>query len=47
MRSNMAKDETMFEESRSFMERKQDDIAQLSKEIENLQHKNFTINIKA
>jgi len=31
MRSNLAKEEAMFEDSRMYMEKKQDDISQLSR----------------
>jgi len=41
MRTNLVRDETMFGESKSFMERKQQEINDLSRECENLSHKNF------
>lgn len=47
MRSNLVRDETMFSESKHYIERKQNDIQGLNRECENLSHKNFQINIKA
>ena len=47
MRSNLIRDETMFSESKTFIERKQSEIQDLNRECENLTHKNFQTNIKA
>jgi myosin-crossreactive antigen len=47
MRSNLIRDETMFSESKTFIERKQSEIQDLNRECENLTHKNFHTNIKA
>lgn len=47
MRSNIIQDETMFNESRAFVERKQDEIQTLNREIEGLRIKNSQINLRA
>ena len=41
MRSNLVRDETMFSESKLFIERKQEEIQELSRACEQLSHKNF------
>jgi len=47
MRSNLIRDETMFSESKVFIERKQEDIQALSRACEQLSHKNFQTNLRA
>ena len=47
IKSNIARDESMFGESKSYIERKQTDIEELNRDCENLSHKNFQINQKA
>lgn len=44
VKSNIARDEAMFGESKSYIERKQTEIEELNRDCENLSHKNFQIN---
>jgi predicted nucleic acid-binding Zn-ribbon protein len=47
IKSNLARDEALFAESKHLIERKQQDIQDLGRECETLAHKNFQISIKA
>jgi len=47
MKSNIIRDESMFDESKLFMERKQDEIQNLTRDCEGLTNKSFQANIKA
>lgn len=41
IKSNIARDESLFGESKTYIERKQSEIEELNRECENLSHKNF------
>jgi len=47
VKSNQLRDEAMFNDSRDFVEKKQEEIHNLNKECERLAHDNFKINMRA